>query len=117
AISASLLSLQNSSAPFLPALSAAPKDWTLFIILSGGGLDGPTALGIDTTGNVWAIGYYGVLSAFSPAGVPVFASGITGSGLNESYGLAVDGGGNVWTTNNQTPGINNGLGSISEFTN
>jgi len=115
AISANLLGLSSKTAPFQPTLSAAPNDWTLSITLSGGGIDGPTAMGIDPVGNVWAVSYYGALSAFSPAGVPLFASGITGYGLNESYGLTIDGSGNIWVTNNES-GINNNLGSISSFT-
>lgn len=117
AVSTSLLGLIAPTAPFQPPISAIPNDWTLSIKLSGGGLDGPTALGIDASGNVWVASYYGVLSAFGPTGTPIFASGITGYGLHESYGLAIDGSGNVWVTNNETPGINSGLGSVSEFTN
>jgi streptogramin lyase len=79
-------------------------------------LNGPTAMGIDSTGNVWVVSYNEVLSAFSPAGQPLFASGLTGNGLYESYGLTIDTSGNIWTTNNETPGYNNELGTISEFT-
>ena len=117
AVSTSLLGLISPTAPFQTPISTIPDDWTLSITLSGGGLNGPTALGIDATGNVWVANYYGVLSSFGPTGTPLFASGISGYGLNESYGLAIDDSGNVWVTNNDTAGINSGLGSISEFTN
>jgi len=116
-ISTDLLALSSSTPPFQPTLSTVPNDWTLFITLSGGGVNGPTAIGIDATGNVWAADLYGALSAFSPAGVPLFASGITGNNLNESWGLTIDGSGNVWVTNNENSSINNNLGSVSEFAN
>lgn len=115
-VSASLFGLSAPTAPFQPSLSAAPVDWTLPITLSGGGLDGPTALGIDSAGNVWAADYYGGLSAFEPGGLPVF-SVITGYGLYQSFGLAIDGNNDVWVANQDTPGVNGNLGTVSEFTN
>jgi sugar lactone lactonase YvrE len=116
-IGANLLSLSSSMAPFQPSLTNVPHDWTLPITLSGGGVDGPTMLGADSAGNIWAVSYYGFLSEFSPAGVPVFASGITGYGLHESWAMTIDSSGDVWAANDETQGINNNLGSVSEFTN
>jgi hypothetical protein len=116
-VSGNLFSLNGPTAPFQPSLSAAPADWTLPITLSGGGLDGPTALGIDSAGNVWVSDYYGGLSAYAPGGAPVFPSGITGYSLYQSFGLAIDGSNNVWVANQDTPGVNNNLGTVSEFTN
>ncbi len=115
AVNASLFGLLTANAPFQTPLTSAPNDWTLFITLSGGGVDEPTALGIDSAGDVWAVSYSGALSAFTPAGVPVFPSGITGYGLNENYGLAIDGNNNVWTANQEVPGIL--LGTVSKFAN
>jgi len=116
-INTALFDLSPAAAPFQPSLTAVPDDWTLPITLSGGGLDGPTALGIDSAGNVWAVDYYGALSAFAPGGEPLFASGITGYGLYQSYGLTIDGNDNVWTANEDTPGINNNHGTVSKFSN
>ena len=89
----------TGSTAFAPALSKAPADWTLFLSYTGGGMNYPTALGLDATGNVWVASYFGVASKFSPTGSPIFASGITGSGLCDSYGLAIDAASNVWITN------------------
>ncbi len=117
-ISTNLLNLSAPTAPFQPSLTAAPNDWTLPITLSGGGLDGPTALGVDSAGNVWAVSYNEALSAFTPGGEPIFASGITGYDLDESYGLSIDPSDNVWTANQESSAsFNNGLGSVSEFNN
>jgi streptogramin lyase len=100
---------------FQPALAVAPADWTLAITFTGGGLDGPTGLGIDSKGDVWAVDYYGALSAFAPGGTPIFASGITGYGINESFAMAIDASDNVWTANQEVSGINSGHGTVSEF--
>ena len=103
-----------AGAVFLPALAKAPLDWMLTLTYTGGGLmavDGPTALAIDASGNAWVANYGGVVSAFSPVGVPLFASGISGGGLNSSYALAIDGSNNVWVTN----GASGSGGSVAEI--
>ncbi len=111
---AALYSASSASAVFSPGLTAAPLDWMLTVRYTGGGLlavNGPTALAIDGKGNAWVANYGGVVSAFSPVGVPLFASGITGGGLNSSYGLAIDGSNNVWVTN----GASGSGGSVAEI--
>ena len=111
---ATLYTQSTASTAFTPALSAAPSDWTMFINYSGAGMNGPTGVGVDATGNVWVASYFGVASEFSPTGTPAFSNGISGGGLNESYGLAVDGQNNVWIPNEVTPSsVNNGLGSVT----
>jgi hypothetical protein len=44
----------------------------------------------------------GVVSEFSPTGVPASATGIVGEGLQQSYGIAIDGFDNIWVTNEQS---------------
>jgi streptogramin lyase len=111
-----LFGLAASSAPFQPQLASAPKDWMLFVTLSGGGLNGPTSPGVDGSGNLWVSNYYGVASAFSPLGTPLSAAGYTGGGLNESFGLAIDTSNNIWLANEQsTGGVNSGLGAITKL--
>ncbi len=109
-----------ASTAFSPALASAPLDWMLTLTYAGGGLktpEGPTALAIDAAGNAWVANYGGVVSAFSPIGVPLFPAGITGGGLNSSYGLAIDPTGNVWVANSASDGsVNNGLGTVTEIT-
>jgi streptogramin lyase len=83
-----------------------------------GGLNLPSSLAIDSGGNVLVANYFGgVVSKFSPTGVPAAANGFPGSGLNQSYGVAIDGSDNVWVTNEQsvTAANNHHTGSISEF--
>jgi streptogramin lyase len=100
----------RAAAAYTPQLGAAPTDWTVFLTYSGGGLDSPTGIAVDSTGSVWVASYLAVASKFSPIGAPVFASGITGSGLNNSYGLAVDLNDNAWIANEPASGAG---GSVS----
>jgi hypothetical protein len=111
---ATLYTQSTASTAFMPALTTAPADWTMFINYSGGGMNGPSGVGVDSTGNVWVADYFNAASEFSPTGTPVFPSGITGGGLSESYGLAVDAQNNVWIPNESTAAsVNKGLGSVT----
>jgi sugar lactone lactonase YvrE len=109
-----LFTQSTASTAFTPALTTAPSDWTMFLNYTGGGMNSPTALGIDSTGNVWVANYYGVASEFSPTGTPVFPNGITSGGLLHSYGLAIDPQNNVWIPNEDSPvSVNGGYGSVT----
>jgi len=109
-----LYAQSSASTAFKPVLASAPSDWTISINFTGGGMNGPTGVGVDGQGNVWVVSYYGVASQFTPTGSPVFASGITGSGLRSSYGLAIDSQNNVWIPNEDSPSsVNKGLGTVT----
>ncbi len=112
---AALYAQSTLSSAFTPALAAAPADWTLFLSYTGGGMDGPTAVAVDATGDVWVTSFFGVVSQFSPAGVPTFASGISGSGLGSSYGLSLDADNNAWIPNREGGSANNGVGTVTEL--
>jgi hypothetical protein len=112
---AALYTQSTASKAFTPALTAAPSDWTMFINYTGGGMNTPTAVGIDATGNVWVTSYHSAVSEFSPTGTPVFPNGITGGGLFNSYGLAIDAQNQVWIPNedSRNTGVNGGNGSVT----
>ena len=111
---AGLYAQSATSTAFSPALSNTPSDWTISINFTGGGMNGPTGVGVDGQGNVWVASYFGVASQFTATGSPVFASGITGYGLHSSYGLAIDSQNNVWIPNEDSPSrVNQGLGSVT----
>jgi streptogramin lyase len=110
---AALYTQSTASTAFTPALTAAPADWTMFINFTGGGMNAPSGLGVDATGNIWVASYFGVASEFSPTGVPLFPTGITSGGLEHSYGLAVDAQNNAWIPDEDSSGVNNGLGAIT----
>ena len=111
---AMLYGLSTASSAYSPALSAAPSDWTMFATYSGGGMNGPTSVSIDSQGNVWVANYFGVASLFSNTGAPMFAMGLSGNGLLNSYGGAVDVNDTMWVANEQSANsVNGGLGSIT----
>ena len=111
---AAILSLQTGSNTYAPALNSAPSDWSLFATYSGGGMNGPTSVSIDSQGNVWVANYFSVASLFSNTGVPEISSGVTGNGLLNSYGGAVDVNDTMWVANEQSPSnVNGSLGSIT----
>ena len=94
-----LFTLSTGSSAFAPVLAATPSDWTLFVNYTGGGMNGPSGLGIDSDGNVWVASYFGATSVFSPLGKPLLPQGITGFGLSASYGLALDANNDAWIPN------------------
>jgi len=96
---AALYTLSTTSTAFTPVPAAAPSDWTLFVNYTGGGMNSPSGVAVDSTGRVWVASYYSAASLFSNTGTPAFANGITGNGLCNSYGAAVDGNDQVWITN------------------
>jgi sugar lactone lactonase YvrE len=112
---ATLYTQSTASTAFTPALTAAPSDWTLSINYTGGGMNTPTAVGVDATGNVWVASYHSAVSEFSPTGTPVFPNGITSGGLFNSYGLAIDAQNDVWIPNEDSTatGVNGGFGSVT----
>ena len=120
---AAVLNAAPAQGPFQPMLNTAPNDWTMSITYGGcatpcGGLNQPGGLAVDSFGNVLVANYNGgVVSKFSPAGVPASATGFPGTGLEDSYGIAIDGGDNVWVTNYEsvTGANNHHEGSVSEF--
>jgi streptogramin lyase len=107
--------VSGAAAPWQPILSAAPKDFTLAVTYTGGGMASPTAVSVAASGDVWVANYFYVLSEFSPTGATTaFPSGITGNGFNQSYGMALDVSGNVWVANEQT-NPNSGSGNVAKL--
>lgn len=108
---ASLYTLSTGSSAFAPVLAAAPADWALFVNYTGGGMSSPSALGVDSVGNIWVASYFNVASLFSPLGKPLLPQGITGFGLSASYGLAVDQNNNAWIPNSPNQPISSAPGN------
>jgi len=107
-----LYTLSTASTAFTPTLGSAPADWALFVNYTGGGMNSPTGLGIDSKGNVWVANYATVASEFANKGAPIFANGVTGGGMSASYGLAVDSNDNAWVTNVPASGLG---GAVTVF--
>jgi streptogramin lyase len=109
-----LIGLQIPSSPFQPMLSATPtpNDFTIAVTYTGGGMNDPLGLAIDSSGDVWTTNTNGganSLSEFSPVGVAISnTGGFTGGGLYTPYGIAIDSTGKVWV-------VNSGNNTLSEF--
>jgi hypothetical protein len=111
-----LYTLSSSSSAYSPALSAAPTDWTMFVTYSGGGMNDPSAIGVDSLGNLWVANYFNVVSYFTNTGSPIFTNGVNGGQLYESYGGAVDNTNAFWPVDEQSlGGFNGDNGSVNVF--
>lgn len=88
----------SANQPYV-GLATTPSDWTMSLSITGGGLNLPTAIAINSTGEAWVGNYAGLVSAFSVTGSPLFATGLSSGGLSQVYGIAVDPAGNIWATN------------------
>jgi hypothetical protein len=103
----------NAQAPYPTTMQNAPNDWTMSLTVTGGGLNSPTALGVDGFNNIWVANYPGSLSAFSAQGTPFNGAGYGAGMISEVYGLAVDFNNNVWVTNEEAPGHDPTAGSVT----
>jgi hypothetical protein len=113
---AGLFSLATTSTAFSPSLTTKPPDWTLYVDYSGGGMNGPSGLGLDSAGNVWVASYFNAASVFSPLGKPLLPQGITGSGLSASYGLAIDSQDHAWIPNEPSATVKGNSVSVLDST-
>lgn len=88
-------------AVFNPGLAAAPTDWTIALNFTNGGLNYPSGIAIDASGNVWIANALGnSLTELSPTGAPLSpGGGFTGGALNAPVAIAIDTSGNVWVAN------------------
>ena len=105
----------SAFSPYPTTLSHAPSDWTMSLSVTGGGLDGPTALAIDGPGNVWVASYAGVLSGFSPQGTALSPTGYGLGTLSESLGMAIDPDNDIWVAIENQPLHGSTNGSIAKF--
>jgi hypothetical protein len=104
---ASLFGLQSGNADFIPDLATAPNDFTIAITYTGGGLNQPTGIAIDASGDVWVSNESQTtpsISAFGPDGTPMTSSPFTGGGLtggsSQAFpGIGIDAAGDVWVVN------------------
>jgi hypothetical protein len=107
--------LTTASNAYAPVMAAAPGDWTMFVTYAGGGMNDPSAISIDSKGNVWVANYFSVATLLTNTGKPVFGTGLTGNGLGNDYGGAVDANDAMWIANEPGP-ANNYVSSVSLLT-
>jgi hypothetical protein len=99
---AALFNLASPTGAFQSELGSAPHAWTVAIQYTGGGLNAPTAIATDQSGNVWVTNSDSLspsVSQFSNAGVPTASFGTNGASLAAAPGgIAIDLTGNAWIT-------------------
>lgn len=112
---AALYGLQTGSAPFQPALTAQPSDFTVALSFTGGGIDAPFSLAVDGSGNIWiANGNNSVTKMNGVTGAAISpAGGYTGNGLTNPFSIAIDPAGNAWVANMY---LSTPPSTVSEFT-
>ncbi|HWW22570.1 MAG TPA: NHL repeat-containing protein [Edaphobacter sp.] len=98
---AALFTLATANAPYQPALTAAPNDWTLAITFYAPNMAGPYYPAFDSAGNLWVPAFASnTLTEFDPSGnILSGPSGFTGGGLNQPYSIAIDASDNPWVVN------------------
>jgi streptogramin lyase len=101
--------------PFASTLTKAPNDWTLSLTVTGGGINTPESLAVDSQGDVWVTDRSGIVSAVNPQGTPLSPSGFGSPNAVESFGLTIDSNDNVWSTLGEYGSHNGTKGSIEEF--
>lgn len=97
----SLYTLSLPNAPFQPALTSAPNDWTLAITFTGGVTSNPVSMVLDAAGSPWIVnnGFSlgtSSVTKFSNLGVPLFNA--TGGSQSFDLGIAIDQSGNAWVS-------------------
>ena len=110
--------LLPATSAFTPVIATTAPDWTLAVTWSGGGMNLPTALAFDSSGNAWVASYFSALTELPALGTTGAVQQIAAAStaLNESYGLTVDGSNNIWVANEQTSySINGGSGNVAKF--
>jgi hypothetical protein len=108
-----LFAQQSPTPPFTPCLTAAPNDFSLGLVFTGGGINETDGVAVDAMGNVWSTNDSYYLTEISSAGV--FLSGPDGyfTGAYAAGPVALDLTGNVWIGNGAH--TINGPGSVVEL--
>jgi len=96
---AALLTLATATSPFQGTVSSA-NDFSFGIVYSGGGLNTPEGIAIDSAGNAWVNSVSAVIEISNTG---TLLSGTTGYPAGGSLlypdGIAIDVAGNVWVAN------------------
>ncbi|MES2391013.1 MAG: NHL repeat-containing protein, partial [Acidobacteriota bacterium] len=119
---ADIFNLSLANAPFQPALTSAPNDWTIAVSYSTATTK-PMSIAVDAVGNIWTANYSAsTVSLLSPTGVPAanspFGNANCSGCFNSPRSIAIDPYNNVWVANQgngsamKLSSINNGTNNI-----
>ena len=123
-----LFTLAVHNSPFTPSLSAAPDGWEIALNYApaGAAFNGPNALALDASGNVFVAnfngfngGNIGTVSELKASSAFTAGSNFTAAGaaFNQPQALALDTAGNIWVADCGTRCSGSGnSGSVSELT-
>jgi hypothetical protein len=94
-----LFNLVPPTPVFESVLTSAPTAWTVAIQYTGGGLNAPTTVAADQSGNIWVANSGGSsVSEFNNLGSSLLGTTGTSTGTGAPTGLAIDLTGNAWIT-------------------
>jgi hypothetical protein len=94
-----LFNLVPPTPVFESVLTSAPTAWTVAIQYTGGGLNAPTAIAADQSGNLWvANSGASSVSEFNNLGSSMLGTTGTSISTGAPTGLAIDLSGNAWIT-------------------
>jgi streptogramin lyase len=104
---AGLYGLSTAVAPFQPALTSQPRDFTVSLIYTGNGLSNPFALDVDSKGDIWSTNTScSCLVELASNGARISPiGGYTGGGLNVPEFIKMDPFDNAWVNNSGSNGI------------
>jgi hypothetical protein len=94
--------------PFGGGLSTFPNDWTMSLTVTGGGMDSPTAMAIDSQSNVWVVSHNSPVSVFGAQGQLLSGTGYGSGIVYKSNGIAIDINDDVWVTDYNNTGNSSG---------
>ena len=94
-----------ATAPFQPALSIAPNDFTLAIQYTGGGIHSPQSVAVDASGNAWVANSSNAITELSGGSGSFLsgANGYTSGNLDAPAAIAIDTNGTAWIANCGAP--------------
>ena len=106
-----LFNLPATNAPYLPTPSVQPNDLTISLQFTGAGINQPSSVAFDASGNAWVTNAgNNTITAVSSLGVSYGASPFSGNGVSSPTQVVLDASNNVWVANS-------GGASLSEFDN
>jgi len=95
-----LYNLAATTPSYTPALTAAPANFTVSLVFSSGGFNGPGPVAVDSEGGVWIANYFtNTATKLNAMGVPAQNVPFADPSFNGPYGVALDTSDNAWIIN------------------